>query len=264
MNIKNDIQRQEMAKSRGLKDDFWNNATQGTLIVPNKFERVKIPYRKFPVSRATDVSISSEIANIQGDIPDYHDLPAPIKSFLEEIDQLPDYEKMQSIHKFVNENMEYPDSVEDLYSDDKIVTNAEVVESWRYGDCDNRSQLSAVLMRYSGFSEKDLTMVNGQAHYENQAGEKRGGHSVLIAEINDEHYLLDMNFREAIKITPEGTEHYVAEGLLSAGSLSAVLTFDPELVIPIEKGQRAIVNIEEYKETISNSIKESVLENNAV
>ncbi|NCC21870.1 MAG: hypothetical protein EOM26_05330 [Alphaproteobacteria bacterium] len=232
-----------------LKSSFWEAATSDGLFIPNQIvrERLGPPGKVNPVLK-NEGSRSVSARNIQSDLPPFSDLPGPIQDFIHSIEDCPEYEKMQLIHDFVNENMAYPDDIKDVLGGDGVQSNADVIANWRYGDCDNRAQLSASLMQYAGFDAKDITFVGGNFDYGLKAPVR---HGALVVNIENQHYLMDMNLAEAVPVAQDKNGHFSSSGnaRYSEEQVAFDVDVDPFFIVPVEKGEPAFVEKAFLEET---------------
>ena len=218
-----------------LRDSFWDAATQDMVhSMPEKL-RIGAPGKHSPVLR------QNTVYGLQSDLPPREELPQPIQEFLQEIDGLSKPEQMERVHDFVNDNMRYPSQYDAFVNDKPVTSNREVIENWIYGDCDNRVQLSAALLRYSGFDSDDLTLVGSNSTYNTFDGDKvgDGGHGTLFVRVDDQHYVMDMNFADVVPVTARPDGHFQAIGLMRHGDTPSYVQvdIDPALLSPATSRQ---------------------------
>lgn len=212
----------------GLKGQFWSaTVADGRLV-------------DVPLTRSAKGSAMKPAYYIQGSLPDFEALPEPIQALLNGIQALSEQQQMGMVHKFVRENMVYPTNPDDIHKNDSIVSNADVIKSWQYGDCDNQAQLTACLLRYRGFDPKDMAFVVAETDYQ-QDGRGPSSHAVLVVKGDKQHYMLDMNCSGLASVAPDQQGGLLASFWDAEGRV-AYATLDPLWIVPVEAGAQAYLD----------------------
>ncbi len=218
-----------------LTGDFWDAATVGGTVVPTEPE-----YLIF----GEDVSVDPDVRDMQDDIPSVDSLDPKIQTFIEDIKDLPKPDQAHLVHQFVTGNMQY--SHTEAAGQDNVTFNKEdVLENWKTGDCDNHASMTGVLLEHVGFEKKDMALVSVNVTTGIEGGGSVSGpHGVLVAKIEDEQVLFDLNMAEPVTLN----ENYSATGPAAfdeypdnEGAVRHV-QFDEVLAVnPLDKEQNAVV-----------------------
>ncbi len=127
------------------------------------------------------------------DYPKKGDLPEHIQSFLHDIEQMDDLEKLQEIHKFTLSNMQYIE--QNCY--DELTGKGFFKETMMQGDCDDYALFEALLMRYAGM--ENTALFGGIIEYNDGQGKTGGGgHAVALTQVDGVLYMLDLNLASPV------------------------------------------------------------------
>lgn len=192
-------------------------------------------------SSVHSISVSPSVANLQSKLPEENELPEKIQTFLTYLEDLDLIEKINLVHDFVNTEMKYPENTGDIYHTDRILSNKQILQNWSIGDCDNKAQLAACLLRYSGFEANKLVFIGGNTAYNDG---KAAGHAALLIEYDDQVFLSDMNLGnvETIEITENLSVKASGFTYLNSGHEVIEFSMDPSFLIPIDSAEQGMVD----------------------
>ncbi len=220
-----------------LQDSFWQAALQTTVPVPNQEIKVGPPAKRRTVE--TNNSGHSMARAVNSELAPLEDAPAPIQELIENMAGLEPFEKMQIVHDFLRKNMNYV-----VPEEEKLLDNKEIMDGWQEGDCDDRAQLSGVLLQYAGFTPDQLTFMGGLVSVE---GSRDSGHAILMVEEEGQHYVMDINLTEVVEAKPNDNGKFYYGGMGAYGTNEGLYTranFNPTHIFSMDKDVQGYIDVE--------------------
>jgi len=200
------------------------------------------PFWKYGTKRGEFGNNKHNHAYFRGALPPIDTLPLPIQTLLDNIKDLPAYEKMSLIHDFVSDNMKSPDNKREIYGADEPCSSLlDTLKQWRYGDCDDKAKLSLALLRYAGFDEESITYFMADAYHNRMGG---SGHAVLVVVDEEQHYVLDPILKDVVPLHANKNGTFTALGSDRQSLHNDLIerTLVPLAIIPIDENNNRFVS----------------------
>jgi hypothetical protein len=159
---------------------------------------------------------------------DRKELPPRIRDFLDGLEGMDQFSKMQRIHQFTVDVMEYGDNPLFISTfaeilGDYSVKNPDGAVQWK-GACRDFTVLEASLLRHAGFKDDQIAIIFGKVDYELASGKRLENldHAITVVNIGGKTYALDQNTREPAEIGADLTYEGI---LIAAARNDAVIDF---------------------------------------
>lgn len=137
------------------------------------------------------ISEYDEIRSVQEEkLPSITELPLPVQSFLKELEGLSPPEKIELIHTFSLNYIQYDweEMIQKLSGGDGSLRPFHEITRDPVDVCGGYAVFESALLRYAGFEDEHIALMIVYAKHDNQ---ENVGHAVTVVKLQEELYVLD-------------------------------------------------------------------------
>lgn len=182
--------------------------------------------------------VQGDYAGFQADLPDFSELPREEQRLIASIQGMEtDDKRLQAVHRATIERIQYVSQPHEDISGEQTYDFRDVMAANFEGDCDDHATYSAAMLRYLGYDEEQIQLIEGQYTYELENGESvQVGHAALQVGLDDGRVAhIDKNLQDVSYVDGTITRGLVVDDhhVEAIRGMDVVSHWQPETVVPV-------------------------------